>query len=57
MTTKEQIKSLRRGKTGADILSILDSLAGGTKQTEYVVSATLDESGYIITWDGRKVVF
>jgi hypothetical protein len=57
MTTKEQIQSLRRGKTGADILSILDSLAGDTKQSEYVVNATLDQSGYIITWDGRQVIF
>jgi len=57
MTTKEHIKALRRGNTGADILRILNALSGDTKQTEYVVHATIDESGYIITWDGRKVAF
>jgi hypothetical protein len=58
MTIKDQIKALRRGNNGAEILSILNTITGGNEQSEYVVTATIEpETGYIVTWDGRQVCF
>lgn len=61
MPIKEQIKALRRGKNGNDILTILNAITGDFKELsnekETVIGAILPDSGYIITWDGRQVVF
>jgi len=58
MSIKDQIKALRRGSNGAEILRILNNITGESEQSEYVVTATIEpETGYIVTWDGRQVVF
>jgi hypothetical protein len=61
MSIKEQIKALRRGKNGNDILSILNAITGDFKELstdkELVIGAILPDPGYIITYDGRQVSF
>jgi len=57
MSTKLMISALRRGKNGKQILSILDNLIGDVSQSVDSSTAQLPDPGYIITWDGRQVVF
>ena len=61
MSIKEQITALRRGKNGADILRILNAIAGDfeelSNEKETVIGAMIPDSGYITTWDGRQVAF
>lgn len=61
MTAKDQIKALRRGNNGAEILNILNAITGNfqdlSNDKETVVAAILPDPGYFITWDGRQVQF
>ena len=57
MTQKDKIAELRKGKTGTQILRILDSLYGIKITTISTVSEPIPDPGYIITWDGRQVAF
>lgn len=54
MPIKEQIKALRRGNTGSEILSILNNITGNREVSQ---SEEIAAPGYIMTWDGRQVVF
>ena len=57
MTQKEKIDALRKGKTGAQILRILDNLHGVKITTISTTTEAIPDPGYIITWDGRQVAF
>jgi len=57
MTQKQKIEALRKGKTGTQILRILDSLHGIKITTISMSSDPIPDPGYIITWDGRQVAF
>ena len=57
MTQKDKIEALRKGKTGNQILRILDSLHGIKITTISTTTEAIPDPGYIITWDGRQVAF
>lgn len=61
MTIDEQIKALKRGNTGDEILTILNAVTGSFKELsndkELVIAAALPDPGYFIMADGRQVVF
>lgn len=65
MTLQDQIAALRAGKTGEQILAILDMLAGNVEPQTVAETTTisnaldgvLPDPGYITTWDGRQVAF
>lgn len=57
MSQKEKIEALRKGKTGNQILRILDSLHGIKITTISTTTEAIPDPGYIITWDGRQVAF
>ena len=57
MTQKDKIEALRKGKTGNQILRILDNLYGIKITTISTTTEAIPDPGYIITWDGRQVAF
>jgi len=57
MTTNLMISLLRKGKTGDQILNILDSIAGVDTEKETVFAAVVPSSGMILDWQGNEVTF
>lgn len=51
------ISMLRKGKTGDQILNILDSIAGVDTEKETVFAAIMPSAGMILDWQGNEVVF
>jgi cytochrome c553 len=49
------IGQLRLGKTGADILNILDAIVADMEQTN--IQDVAEHYATITTWDGREVAF
>ena len=57
MTTNLMISMLRKGKTGDQILNILDAISGVDEEKETVIAAIMPSSSMILDWQGNEVTF
>ena len=57
MTSKLMISMLRKGKTGDEILNILDSISSVDTEKETVLAVSMPSSGMILDWQGNEVTF
>lgn len=57
MSTELMISMLRKGNTGAEILNILDAIAGVDDEKETVIAAIMPSAGMILNHRGEEVVF
>ena len=57
MTNELMVSMLRKGNTGAEILNILDAIAGVDEEKETVIAAIMPSAGMILNHKGEEVVF
>lgn len=57
MTSNLMISMLRKGKTGDQILNILDSITSVDTEKETVIAVCMPSSGMILDWQGNEVTF
>lgn len=57
MTTELMISMLKQANTGAEMLNVLDALAGVDEEKETVVAAIMPSAGMILNHKGEEVVF
>lgn len=57
MTKELMFSMLRKGNTGAEILNILNAIAGVDEEKETVIAAIMPSAGMILNHKGEEVVF
>lgn len=57
MTNELMFSMLRNANTGAEMLNVLDAIAGVDEEKETVIAAVMPSAGMILDHQGKEVVF